>query len=157
DPVLAWRAVNSVHDCYKIVCVGTFIAHRDCGALMSKRKPRTKHQTNGEPDGSDEATKTRQSTAPPYSAPEPVAESPIPSTAESGRFPIVGIGASAGGLAALKEFFAQVPRDSGLAFVVVVHLAPEYKSHLPELLQPHVRMPVEQVSKTVSLEPNRVY
>src|SRR5690606_13658167 len=72
-------------------------------------------------------------------------------------FPIVGIGASAGGLAALKTFLAHVPDDSGLAFVVVVHLSPEHKSHLPELLQPHVAMPVQQVRETVKLEPNHVY
>jgi two-component system, chemotaxis family, CheB/CheR fusion protein len=70
---------------------------------------------------------------------------------------IVGIGASAGGLAALKTFFANVPEDSGLAFVVVIHLSPEHKSHLAELLQPHVQMPVEQVTETVPLEPNHVY
>ncbi|HET6425851.1 MAG TPA: chemotaxis protein CheB [Planctomycetaceae bacterium] len=72
-------------------------------------------------------------------------------------FPLVGIGASAGGLAALKKFFEDIPGDSGLAYVVVVHLAPEHKSHLAELLQPHVKMPVEQVRSTTKLEPNHVY
>jgi two-component system CheB/CheR fusion protein len=70
---------------------------------------------------------------------------------------IVGIGASAGGLAALRAFFAHVPDDSGLAFVVVVHLAPDHESHLAELLQPHVRIPVQQVTETMSLQANRVY
>lgn len=70
---------------------------------------------------------------------------------------VVGIGASAGGLAALKKFFDQVPSDSGKAFVVVVHLSPEHKRHLPDLLQPHVRFPVEQVSDTTPLAPNHVY
>lgn len=70
---------------------------------------------------------------------------------------VVGIGASAGGLAALKKFFDQVPPDSGLAFVVVVHLSPEHKSHLADLLQPHVRFPVEQVGDTTPLAPNHVY
>jgi two-component system CheB/CheR fusion protein len=70
---------------------------------------------------------------------------------------IVGIGASAGGLAALKVFFSKVPKDTGFAFVVVVHLSPEHKSHLAELLQPHVGMPVQQVNETLKLEPNRVY
>jgi two-component system, chemotaxis family, CheB/CheR fusion protein len=70
---------------------------------------------------------------------------------------VVGIGASAGGLSALRAFFGRVPEDSGLAFVVVVHLSPEHKSHLAEILQPHVRIPVQQVSQTVPLEPNRVY
>src|SRR5580704_5750412 len=70
---------------------------------------------------------------------------------------VVGIGASAGGLAALKIFLDQVPADSGLAFVVVVHLSPDYESHLAELLQPHARFPVQQVSHTTLLEPNHVY
>ena len=72
-------------------------------------------------------------------------------------FTIVGIGASAGGLAALKTFFSLVPEDSGLAFVVVVHLSPDHKSALAELLQPHLKIPIEQVSETMKLEPNRVY
>ncbi len=70
---------------------------------------------------------------------------------------VVGIGASAGGLAALKEFFKHVPEDSGLAFVVVVHLSPEHESHLAELLQPHVSVPVQQVTDTLLLEADRVY
>jgi two-component system, chemotaxis family, CheB/CheR fusion protein len=70
---------------------------------------------------------------------------------------VVGIGASAGGLSAIKEFFKRVPTDSGLAFVVVVHLSPEHESHLADLLQTHVSMPVRQVSETMALEPNQVY
>lgn len=70
---------------------------------------------------------------------------------------VVGIGASAGGLSALKTFLDRVPADSGLAFVVVVHLSPDHESHLAELLQPHVRFPVQQVTETTALEANRVY
>ncbi|MGF1450693.1 MAG: chemotaxis protein CheB, partial [Opitutales bacterium] len=70
---------------------------------------------------------------------------------------IVGVGASAGGLAALKTLLAAVPEDSGLAFVVVMHLSPEYRSQLAELLQPHCRMPVQQVNETMPIEANRVY
>ncbi len=72
-------------------------------------------------------------------------------------FPVVAVGASAGGLAALKAFFSQVEPDSGLAFVVVVHLAPDRESFLPDLLQPHSRIPVQAVNETVPLEPNRAY
>lgn len=70
---------------------------------------------------------------------------------------VVGIGASAGGLAALKTFLEHVPDDSGLAFVVVVHLSPDHESHLAELLQPHAHIPVEQVIRPTLLEPNRAY
>ena len=70
---------------------------------------------------------------------------------------VVGIGASAGGLAALKELLGRVPADSGLAWVVVVHLSPEHESHLSDLLQPDLSIPVEQVTTTLPLEPDRVY
>ncbi len=70
---------------------------------------------------------------------------------------VVGIGASAGGLAGLKSFFAHVPQDSHLAYVVVVHLSPEHESHLPDLLQPHCPVPVRQVTETLLLEPDNIY
>lgn len=69
----------------------------------------------------------------------------------------MGIGTSAGGLSALKRLFEFIPSDTGLAFVVVVHLSPEHKSHLADLLQPSVRFPVRQVTETVPLEANNVY
>jgi two-component system, chemotaxis family, CheB/CheR fusion protein len=70
---------------------------------------------------------------------------------------VVGIGASAGGLGALKTFFKHVPKRCGISFVVVVHLSPEHESHLAELLQPHTGFPVQQVSQTTVLEPDHVY
>ena len=70
---------------------------------------------------------------------------------------VIGLGASAGGLHALKTFFAHVPEESGLAYVVVVHLSPDHESHLADLLQPHARMPVLQVTETTALKPDHVY
>jgi two-component system CheB/CheR fusion protein len=70
---------------------------------------------------------------------------------------VVGIGASAGGLKALQQFFANVVEDSGLVYVVVVHLAPEHESHLADLLQPHTGMAVIQVTETTRLQPNCVF
>lgn len=71
---------------------------------------------------------------------------------------VVGIGASAGGLAALKQFLHQLPGDTGLIFVVVVHLSPDHESHLAELLQPHTSLQVEQVvAETTALERNHIY
>jgi len=70
---------------------------------------------------------------------------------------VVGIGASAGGLKALRAFFATVPPDSGLAYAVVVHLPPSGESHLASLLQPHAGIPIEQVTDMTRLEPNRAY
>ena len=70
---------------------------------------------------------------------------------------IVGIGASAGGLAALELFFAQAPAGSGLAYVVVQHLDPTQKAVLAELLQRVTRMPVCEVSSQLLVEADHVY
>ncbi len=80
-----------------------------------------------------------------------------PSATAAAPLTIVGIGASAGGLAALRTFFSHVPEDSGLAYVVVVHLAPDHQSLMADLLQPHIKMPVQQVTAKVLLEANQVY
>jgi two-component system CheB/CheR fusion protein len=72
-------------------------------------------------------------------------------------FLVVGLGASAGGIKALKEFFANVPPDSSLAYVVILHLSPEHESHLAEVLQVTTGMPVTQVRDFVKIEPNHVY
>lgn len=72
-------------------------------------------------------------------------------------FPVVGIGASAGGLAALESFFRGVPAQSGMAFVVVQHLAPAHRSTLPELLQRVTSMQVMAAAEGTPLEPDCVY
>lgn len=71
--------------------------------------------------------------------------------------PIIGIGASAGALNALKTLLNFIPENTGFAYVIVVHLSPDHKSALPELLQPAVKMPVIQVNKTMELKPDHVY
>src|SRR5712671_4752583 len=60
--------------------------------------------------------------------------------------PICGIGASAGGIEALENFFDSIPNDLGLAYVVVLHLAPDHKSELPAILARWTSMPVQQVA-----------
>jgi two-component system CheB/CheR fusion protein len=70
---------------------------------------------------------------------------------------IVGLGACAGGIQALKEFFAHTPDDSGMAYVVILHLAPDQDSHLAEVLQSVTKMPVIQVSEKQKVEANHVY
>lgn len=79
------------------------------------------------------------------------------SEAEANGLRIVGIGASAGGLAALKQLFGELPADTGFAFVVVMHLMAERESSLAELLQPVTAMPITQVQEKTRLEPNRIY
>jgi two-component system CheB/CheR fusion protein len=70
---------------------------------------------------------------------------------------IVGIGASAGGLEALEAFFEQVPVDSGMAFVVVQHLSPDFKSLMDEILSRRTKLPVHLVNDGVEVERDRVY
>ena len=71
--------------------------------------------------------------------------------------PVCAIGASAGGVAALKELFRHLPDDLGLAYVVIIHLAPDLPSSLSEILAGVMRMPVEQVTDSPKLMPDRVY
>ena len=70
---------------------------------------------------------------------------------------IVGIGASAGGIQALKEFFEHVTTDSGMAYVVILHLSPDHESKLSEVLQIVAKIPVIQVVGKVHVEADRIY
>ncbi len=72
-------------------------------------------------------------------------------------FPIVGIGASAGGIQALEEFFTNVDTDSGMAYVVVQHLSPDHTSMLGEILGRDAKIPVEEIVDGVAVLPNHVY
>jgi two-component system CheB/CheR fusion protein len=74
-----------------------------------------------------------------------------------GSFPIVGLGASAGGLEALDQFLAHVPKPSGMAFVIVQHLDPTHKGIMPELLQRATSMRVIQVKDRTPVRPDCVY
>ena len=76
---------------------------------------------------------------------------------DAGQFPIVGIGASAGGLEALEQFLGNVPENSGMAYVVIQHLDPTQKGLLPELLQRISKMKVFQVKDRMVVNPNCVY
>jgi two-component system, chemotaxis family, CheB/CheR fusion protein len=73
------------------------------------------------------------------------------------QFPVVGIGASAGGLEALEQFLGNVPNNSGLAYVIIQHLDPTQKGMLPELLQRITRMKVFQVKDRMEVKPDCVY
>jgi two-component system CheB/CheR fusion protein len=74
-------------------------------------------------------------------------------------FPIVGIGASAGGLAAFEAFFAGMPADvqPGLAIVLVQHLAPDHTSILPEIVRRHTRLPVSEIADGMAVAVDHVY
>ena len=74
-----------------------------------------------------------------------------------GSFYVVGLGASAGGLEALRDFFAAVPAKSGAAFVVIQHLAPAHRSQMVELLATHTTVPVSQIEDGVMVQPDHIY
>ena len=82
-------------------------------------------------------------------------QSPVSSANDP--FPIVGIGASAGGLEALEHFLGHVPVNSGMAFVIVQHLDPTRKGIMSELLQRSTGMKVVQVKDRTPVQPNCVY
>jgi chemotaxis methyl-accepting protein methylase/nitrogen-specific signal transduction histidine kinase len=92
--------------------------------------------------------------------------SPVPGTRLPGGetppangkwFPVIGIGASAGGLEALEQFLHAVPDSSGMAFIIVQHLDPDYKGFMPELLQRITTMEVHQVTDNMEVRPGCVY
>ncbi|MDO9550089.1 MAG: chemotaxis protein CheB [Methanoregula sp.] len=73
------------------------------------------------------------------------------------NFPIIGIGASAGGLEAFELFFKTMPAKSGMAFVLVPHLDPGHASMLSEILQRNTTMPVHEAEDQITIEANHVY
>ena len=73
------------------------------------------------------------------------------------KFHVVSLGASAGGLNALEQFFAAMPADSGMAFVVIQHLSPDFKSLMDDLLARHTAMTIRHATDGVRLEPNTIY
>ncbi len=80
----------------------------------------------------------------------PMTERPAPSY-------YVAVGASAGGLEAIDEFFTNMPVDSGLGFIVIQHLSPDYKSLMVELLSKKTDMPVHRAEDGLLVLPNHVY
>ncbi|WP_339702344.1 chemotaxis protein CheB [Algoriphagus aquimarinus] len=73
------------------------------------------------------------------------------------NFPIVGIGASAGGLDAFKRLLTAIPESSGMAYVLVQHLDPSHESILPEILQRVTKIPVYEITEDIHLAPDHIY
>ncbi|MFD2720713.1 CheR family methyltransferase [Hymenobacter monticola] len=84
-------------------------------------------------------------------------EAARPDEAPADRFPLVGMGGSAGSLVAFEQFFLAMPPDSGMAFVVVTHLAPDHDSALASVLQQFTKMPVQEAEDGLRVRPNHVY
>jgi len=73
------------------------------------------------------------------------------------NFPIVGIGASAGGLDAFKKIISAIAPDSGMAYVIVQHLSPDHPSSLTEILSQYSQIPVHEIISNINLAPNHIY
>jgi two-component sensor histidine kinase len=132
----------------------------------SGTKQRRAASPGNAPGGATPTTKARPA-AEPRPAPDP-ARRPVVGAAEAGPPPdapapaqpphlIVGIGTSAGGLEALRHFFVRLPRDSGLAFVLVPHLDAQNKSALVELLQQETPIHVVEATDGVAVRPDHAY
>jgi two-component system CheB/CheR fusion protein len=96
----------------------------------------------------------KKSTSAPAAATVAASHAAAPDSAE---FPIVGIGASAGGLAAFEAFFSALPSGSGMAFVIVQHLAPDHKSILTDLIGRYTNMRVVEVEDGMVVRPDCTY
>jgi len=110
--------------------------------IVGRRKSRI--DRSRVPNGPSSSSRGLESTS-------PVVESP------GSSFPIVGIGASAGGLEAFSQLLHALPADTGMAFVLIAHLDPTHGSMLTEILSRATPMPVEEVRDQTVVEPNRVY
>src|SRR5579863_8207197 len=80
-----------------------------------------------------------------------------PAQADSQSFPVVGIGASAGGLEACTELLKHLPADAGMAYVLVQHLAPQHESMLSQLLARSTKMPVREVVDGIAVQRDHLY
>jgi two-component system CheB/CheR fusion protein len=90
-------------------------------------------------------------------AASPAEGAPAPAGGANPGFAVVGIGASAGGLEAFRQFFSALSGEPGMAFVLIQHLAPDHESLTAELLARHTKMPVLQATHDLQIEANHVY
>ena len=120
--------------------------------------PKSKKNILTDPDTVKAGRKKRDSKAsnPEQSTAQPEQTSPSAANKEKGFF-IVGMGASAGGLEAFEQFFSHIPPDKGMAFVLIQHILPGYKSIMVDILKKYTRMKVLQIEDGMQIEPNCVY
>jgi two-component system CheB/CheR fusion protein len=86
-----------------------------------------------------------------------VIDSTLSVVSEHPPFHVVGVGASAGGLEALEALFSAMPRDTGMAFIVLQHLSPDFESHMDELLARQTAIPIHRVEDGMRVEPDSIY
>ncbi|HXB28287.1 MAG TPA: chemotaxis protein CheB, partial [Puia sp.] len=78
-------------------------------------------------------------------------------TLSKNLFPVVGIGASAGGLESFKKLVKAIPKESGMAYILVQHLHPDHSSSLPEILQRESSIPVQEIMNNMEVMPDNIY
>jgi two-component system CheB/CheR fusion protein len=88
---------------------------------------------------------------------KPSSEKENGKTLSKNLFPVVGIGASAGGLEAFKKLVSAIPEKSGMAYILVQHLHPDHSSALPEILQRETSIPVQVIKNDVEVVPDNIY
>src|SRR6266852_3337090 len=98
----------------------------------------------------------REKSSQPRVEKSPASAEPSPKTPDA-AFPIVGIGASAGGLDAFTQLLKHLPADTGMGFVLVQHLDPDHESALAQILARVTSMPVREVANNLRIAPNHVY
>ena len=108
-------------------------------------------------DDSQPGQETRAASSAEATAATATAPQGQPETQGRDRFPIVGIGASAGGLDAFRQFLTAMPSDSGVALILIPHLDPTHESMMVPLLARHTRLPVCEAAQGMKVQPNCVY
>src|SRR6266851_5117396 len=144
----------------------TFVSPRRAGdRVKSQSQKNVSGDATDKTLGKMEAEKPSRRRSRRKKAPTDDAESPARGGQQAGsekkpppaQFPIVGIGASAGGLEAFTELLRHLPLDTGMGFVLVQHLDPQHESTLPQLLARATSMPVREVTNNLRVEPNHIY
>ncbi len=87
----------------------------------------------------------------------PKKNSPAKAEVKENTFPVVAIGASAGGLEAMMELLKYLPADTGMAFIYVQHLSPDHKSMLTEILSKKTKMIVQEIDDMDKIQPDNVF
>ena len=127
---------------------------------MPKRR-RTSTKTPGSPQPDEQPTQSDrlQQSSPGSSNKTQTTDPALSSDSASPTLPshVVGIGASAGGLKALERFFCAMSTDSGVAFVIVQHLSPDFKSLMDEILARYTSMPIYRAEDGMAIHANRIY
>ncbi len=124
---------------------------------MKKKSPLPKRPLTRRDDSARELPRKKITPPAASRSNQPQRKLAVKSGATAHAFPIVGVGASAGGLEAFSALLKHLPTDTGMAFVLVQHLSPTQSGMLPELLASTTSLPVHEVTEGMPIEPNQVY